>query len=60
MNKKHKQYSIASRIKKVMLSMTLGLSLVFGMLIFLLMYVIEDQIFINLLHAEQDHFNQQT
>ena len=40
--------------------MTLGLSLVFGMLIFLLMYVIEDQIFINLLHAEQDHFNQQT
>jgi signal transduction histidine kinase len=57
---KHKQYSIALRIKKVLLSMTLGLSLVFGLLIFLLMYVIEDQIFINLLHAEQDHFNQQT
>jgi len=40
--------------------MTLGLSLVFGLLIFLLMYVIEDRIFINLLHTEQDYFNQQT
>mgnify|MGYP000291668960 CR=1 FL=1 len=40
-----------------MLFRSFGLSLVFGLLIFLLLYVIEDQVFINLLRAEQAHFN---
>lgn len=54
--KKNKQQPIGSRIKQVMVSLTLGLSLIFGLLIFLLVYVIEDQVFINLLKSEGKHF----
>ncbi len=54
---KHKNTEISSRIKKALLSLSFGLSLVFGLLIFLLLYVIEDQVFINLLTDEQAHFN---
>jgi signal transduction histidine kinase len=55
---KYKNTEISSRIKKALLSLSFGLSLVFGLLTFLLLYVIEDQVFTNLLMAEQAHFNQ--
>ena len=48
--------SIAQRIKRAMLGLTIGLCLVFTLLSLLLMYVVEDQVFINLLRTEQIEF----
>ena len=55
---KPKTISIRSRIKTSLLSLSLGLSLIFGLLTFLLLYVIEDQVFINQLQAEQKFYQQ--
>lgn len=55
---KNNNSGIGSRIKKSLLGLSFGLSIVFGLLIFLLLYVIEDQVFINLLRAEQKQLNQ--
>lgn len=50
--------SITSRIRNAMVGLTLGLSLLFTALIFLLVYVIEDQVFVNQVKVEQSAFEQ--
>ncbi len=50
--------SITSRIRNAMVGLTLGLSLLFTALIFLLVYVIEDQVFVNQVKVEQAAFEQ--
>lgn len=51
--------AISKRIRNAIIGFTLVLSLVFGALIFLLVYVIEDQIFINQLRLEKQHIETQ-
>jgi len=48
--------SISSRVRNAMIGLTLGLSLLFTVLIFLLVYVIEDQVFVNQIKVEQFAF----
>jgi len=55
---KIKNTKIRSRIRKALLSLSFGLSIIFGILIFLLLYIIEDEVFINLLRAEQAQYKQ--
>ncbi len=55
---KHRNNTISYRIKKALLGLTLGLSILFTGLIFLLVYIVEDQIFVNLLRTENQHFQQ--
>ncbi len=50
--------SIANRIKRAMIGFTLLLCLVFTALNMLMVYVIEDQVFINLLKHEKQQFEQ--
>ncbi|MCF6300370.1 MAG: HAMP domain-containing histidine kinase [Proteobacteria bacterium] len=50
--------SIAKRIKQAMIGLTLVLCLVFTVLTMLMAYVVEDQVFINLLKNEQRQFEQ--
>lgn len=50
--------SITSRIRNAMVGLTLGLCLLFTALIFLLVYVIEDQVFVNQVKVEQAMFEQ--
>jgi len=50
--------SISSRIKRTFVGLALVLCLVFTALTFLLVYVTEDQIFINELSLEKQHFEQ--
>ncbi len=52
--------SIAHRIKRAMIGLTLVLCLVFTSLTLLLVYVVEDQVFINLLKSEQQQYEQST
>lgn len=54
----NKNNSINSRIKKSLLGLSFMLSLIFGLVTFLLLYVIEDQVFINLLKAENKQYKQ--
>ena len=54
----NKNNSINSRIKKSLLGLSFMLSLIFGLVTFLLLYVIEDQVFINLLKTENKHYSQ--
>ena len=48
--------SISARIRRALLGLTLGLCVLFTVLTFLLVYVIEDQVFMNLLKAEKQQF----
>ncbi len=48
--------SITQRIKRSMIGLTLVLSLVFTMLAMMMAYVIEDQVFINILEDEQQRY----
>ena len=50
--------SITSRVRNAMVGLTLGLCLLFAALIFLLVYVIEDQVFVNQVKVEQAMFEQ--
>jgi signal transduction histidine kinase len=50
--------SITSRVRNAMVCLTLGLCLLFTALIFLLVYVIEDQVFVNQVNIEQAMFKQ--
>ncbi len=45
--------SISSRVRNAMIGLTLGLSLLFTVLIFLLVYVIEDKVFVNQIKVAQ-------
>lgn len=48
--------NITARIRNAMVGLALGLCALFAMLIFLLVYVIEDRVFVNQLKAEQESF----
>lgn len=48
--------SIAQRIKRSMIGLTLVLSLVFTILAMMMVYVVEDQVFINILKHEQQSY----
>lgn len=48
--------SIASRVRNAMAGLTLGLCLLFTGLIFMLVYIIEDQVFVNQVKVEQAAF----
>lgn len=50
--------SISSRIQKTFLYLTLVLCVIFATVTTILVYVIEDQVFINILKAEQKHYQQ--
>ncbi len=50
--------SIAQRIKRAMIGLTLMLCLVFTVLAMMMVYVVEDQVFINLLKHEQQRYEQ--
>lgn len=50
--------TISHRIKKALLGLTFGLSIIFTLLIFLLVYIVEDDIFVNLLKIENQEFQQ--
>jgi len=50
--------SVTARIRDAMLGLTVGLCVLFAALIFLLVYVIEDQIFVNQLKLEQASYEQ--
>lgn len=48
--------SVTSRIRNAMVSIALSMSLLFAILIFLMVYVIEDQVFVNQIKVEQRAF----
>lgn len=50
--------SITSRVRNAMVGLTLALCALFTVLIFLLIYVIEDQVFVNQMRVEQAAFEQ--
>lgn len=50
--------SISARVRTAMVGLSLGLCLLFGGLIFLLVYVIEDQVFVNQINVERAAFAQ--
>jgi signal transduction histidine kinase len=50
--------SITSRIRNALVCLTLGLCALFTVLIFMLVYVIEDQVFVNQVKVEQAMFEQ--
>ena len=50
------QISISSRIRNSMVGITICLCFLFTVVIFLLVYVIEDQVFVNQIHAEKSAF----
>ena len=48
--------SITSRVRNALVGLTLGLCLLFAALIFMLVYIIEDRVFINQINVEQAVF----
>ena len=56
MNKPSKAISVSSRIRNAILSLALGLCLVFGGLMFFIMFIVEDEIFVKQIHAEQNEY----
>ncbi|MFK8019142.1 MAG: sensor histidine kinase [Pseudomonadales bacterium] len=52
----HQPVSVTSRVRNAMVGLAVALCLLFTGLIFLLVYIIEDQVFVNQLKAEQEMF----
>lgn len=53
-----KTISVSSRIRNAILGLALGLCLVFGGFMFLIMFIVEDEIFVKQIHAEQNDYEE--